>query len=79
MDNPITIKTAACYECGTVQTITAPVANFLAWENGEFIQDALPMLTAGEREMPLSQTCDDCWTEMYGENEDESQENWVNS
>ena len=77
MDNPITIKTAACYQCGTVQTITAPVANFLAWENGEFAQDALYMLSAGEREMLISQTCDACFVKMFGEPEDEFQENWI--
>ena len=79
MDNPITIKTVACRRCGTSETISAPVTAFIAWENGEYIQDALPMLTADEREMLISQTCDSCWTELFGENEDESQENWINN
>ena len=79
MDNPITIKTVACQHCGTSETISAPVTAFMAWESGDFIQDALPMLTAGEREMLISQTCDSCWTEIFGDAEDEFQENWVNS
>ena len=79
MDNPIATKTVTCQHCGVDQTISAPVINFLAWENGELIQNALPMLTAGEREMLISQTCDDCWTKFFGEPEDELQENWVNS
>jgi len=29
--------------------------------------------------MLISQTCDDCWTEMFGEPEDEFEENWVNN
>jgi hypothetical protein len=79
MDNPITTKTVTCRRCDVAQTITAPVANFIAWENGEYIQDALPTLSAGEREMLISQTCDNCWIEMYGEPEDDFQENWVNN
>jgi hypothetical protein len=77
MDNPITSKIVTCRRCSTVQTITAPVANFIAWENGEYAQDALYMLTAGEREMLISQTCDSCWIELYGEPEDEFQKNWT--
>tara|TARA_R110002051_G_scaffold257963_1_gene317024 strand:+ start:38 stop:289 length:252 start_codon:yes stop_codon:yes gene_type:complete len=70
MDNPMTTKTVACRRCDVAQTITAPVANFMAWENGEYIQEALPMLSAGEREMLMSQTCDPCWAELFGEPED---------
>jgi hypothetical protein len=51
----------------------------MAWQSGEYIQDALPMLNAGEREMLISQTCNDCWADLFGEPEDDFQENWVNS
>tara|TARA_R110000772_G_scaffold214071_1_gene324641 strand:+ start:332 stop:571 length:240 start_codon:yes stop_codon:yes gene_type:complete len=79
MDNPIISKNVTCQHCGTTQTITVPIANFLAWENGEFAQDAMYMLTSGEREMLISQTCDDCWIEFFGEPENEFQENWANN
>ena len=80
MDNPYQTKTIACQHCNEVQTISAPAVNFLAWESGQaYIQDALPMLTSSEREMLISQTCDDCWIEFFGEPEDDFQENWVNS
>lgn len=79
MDNPVTTKLAVCYRCGVGQTITAPVTAFMAWESGVLIQEALPMLNAGQREMLISQTCDDCWTEMFGESEDDFEENWVNN
>jgi hypothetical protein len=79
MDNPMTTETVACRLCRCEQTITAPVAGFLAWQNGEYIQDAFPMMSAGDREMLISQTCDNCWTEMFGEPEDEFEENWINN
>lgn len=79
MDNPLYNLTVSCRRCDCVQTITAPVAGIMAWEAGEYIQEALPMLSAGEREMLISQTCDDCWTEMFGEPEDDFEENFVNS
>jgi len=79
MDKPMTTVNVACRMCRCEQSITAPVVNFLAWEGGELIQDAFPMLSSGEREMLISQTCDDCWTEMFGEPEDEFEENWVNN
>ena len=33
--------------------------------SGELIQDALPYLSASEREMLISGTCDDCWQKMF--------------
>lgn len=36
-----------------------------AWENGELIQDAMPYLTDGEREVLISGTCDSCWEKMF--------------
>jgi len=79
MDNPMVTKTVTCRCCGVDQTLSAPVTAFMAWETGEYIQDALPMLSAGQREMLISGTCDDCWKEMFGEPEDEFEENWVNN
>lgn len=29
------------------------------------IEDAFPHLTASERELLISQTCDDCWNRMF--------------
>ena len=76
MDKPITTVTAICRQCYREQQITAPVVNFVAWENGELIQNALPMLNADEREMLISQTCGGCWEEMFGEPEDEFDNSW---
>ena len=79
MDNPIVSLTAVCNWCNCHQQIAAPVSSWLAWEIGEHTQTAFPMLSASEREMLISATCDDCWTEMFGEPEDEFEENFINN
>ena len=43
-----------------------------AWVSGDkYIQEALPYLTAAERELLISQTCDNCWQEMYDDVDNE--------
>lgn len=57
-----------CVLCGTPHTITVPVQNYRRWKNGEaYIQDALPMLTPGERELLLSGICPVCWDKHFGD------------
>jgi DNA-directed RNA polymerase subunit RPC12/RpoP len=38
---------------------------------GELIQDAFPYLTAGQRELMLSNTCDTCWNKFFPEDDDD--------
>jgi len=45
-------------------------ADLTAWSEGELIQVALDYLSEGERELLLSGTCDTCWDEMYGEDDE---------
>ena len=40
-------------------------ADMQAWEDGKFIQDAMPYLTAGERELLISATCGDCFDKFF--------------
>ena len=44
-----------------------------SWLSGDkYIQDALAYLSAADRELLISNTCDDCWKNLYGEDaEDE--------
>jgi hypothetical protein len=53
-----------CQHCGEHQTITVPAEAFKEWKNGKYIQDAMPDLTADEREMFLTQTCSVCWEDF---------------
>ena len=44
--------------------ITMNPSDYLAWENGMMIQNALPYLTANEREFIKTGMVDDEWDEM---------------
>ena len=39
------------------------------WQNGSLIQDAMPYLSADERELLISGTCGTCFDKMFGSEE----------
>ena len=49
--------------------IEVTVEQFNAWEQGEFIQDVMPNVPAWQRELLISATCDNCWKEMFGDDD----------
>lgn len=60
-----------CKLCGSDNKFFLDQRDFDAWQNGDrYIQDALHYLTAAERELLISGTCDICWKKMYP-NDDE--------
>ena len=59
-----------CWRCSQVYEIVIPIDGYDKWQTGELIQDALPELSAGERELLISGTCDACWDELFGDAED---------
>lgn len=55
-----------CLHCDRVFRIQCDRSDLYAWMTGEKnIQNALPYLTAGERELLISGTCDDCFNVMF--------------
>ena len=60
-----TIVATDCRLCGAVSDIPVEIQGFIAWRTGELIQDALPDLTPAERELLISNTCDECWKQMF--------------
>lgn len=57
-----------CAMCGTVHTILVPVAGYRLWASGQMkIQDALPSLSADERELLMSGICGRCFDRVFGE------------
>lgn len=54
-----------------VHVMDLPVthAQLAAWRNGELIQNALPHLTADEREFIKTGITPEEWKELYGEEE----------
>lgn len=67
MDTMKTVVEIYCPFCGKVHTVTASVQGLRDWENGECIQNALPELSATERESLISGICPDCQRDIFGE------------
>ena len=45
------------------------IDDYTSWENGELIQNAMPYLTADEREVLISGICGPCFGGLYGRGE----------
>jgi len=58
-----------CKQCGAEYNIMVSPDDVLKWQAGHFIQDVLSYLSAAERELMISQTCDNCWKSMWGDDE----------
>jgi hypothetical protein len=60
-----------CRSCGVVHKVNPSIVGFIAWQSGVLIQDAMPELSADERELFISGTCGKCWDEMFGTSDEE--------
>jgi len=57
-----------CHLCDMEYNILANEKDVLDWMKGKkHIQDALHYLSAAERELFISKTCDTCWQSLYPE------------
>ena len=54
-----------CPFCGTIHSVFVDADGFNAWANGTLIQDALPGLSATEREQIISCLCPDCQKDIF--------------
>ena len=54
-----------CPFCGLTHNVNVPFDGYLAWDNGELIQDAMPMLSAVEREQLISHFCPACQKKIF--------------
>lgn len=61
----IVVTTPACTLCHRTSTLQVPAVGYHEWQAGEFIQVALPNLTADEREMLKTGTHPDCWDSIF--------------
>ena len=61
-----------CKYCRAEYSIVAERQDLEAWLSGDkYIQDALGYLSAAERELLISGTCNTCWSQMYGIDDEE--------
>ena len=64
-----------CVQCGITYQIIADKDDIVRWQSGSgYIQDILGYLSAAERELLISGTCDNCWKNMFGSNDEEDED-----
>lgn len=66
MARTLEIKTK-CFECLTNFSLMVDPVDRGRMQLGVHIQDAMPYLTAGERELIISNTCEKCFDTMMAE------------
>ena len=60
-----------CNYCEHAENILVTEADYNAWHNGAYVQDAFPYLTAGQRELMISNTCDTCWQKFFPDDKED--------
>tara|TARA_R100000995_G_C3413154_1_gene90376 strand:- start:334 stop:555 length:222 start_codon:yes stop_codon:yes gene_type:complete len=60
---------AECQHCDYKEQIYVRECDYDAWHNGEFIQDVMSYLSAAQRELMISGTCDSCWQKFFPDDE----------
>ena len=64
-----------CIQCDRDYVIFVYPEDIVKREEGAYIQDAFPYLSAGERELMISKICGSCFDEMFpSDYEDEDEE-----
>lgn len=60
-----------CNICKSTKEVRVDKSDYEKWVRREgVIQELLHYLSAGDRELLISGTCDDCFKSMFGEEED---------
>lgn len=71
----MTVPTGPCFVCGKNGEVeNVPIAAYYKWKQGAFIQNALPMLSNGDREQLLTGTHSECFDKMFPPDEDEEED-----
>ena len=61
-----------CRLCGKLVEMLVNPKDLSDWKSEKkYIQDAMPYLSAGEREILISKTCDECFDKMFPPNPEE--------
>ena len=69
-ENDYACLEVACTCCDEAYLFGVALSGVQAWQNGAFVQDAFPELPKQYREMLISGTCPECWTNMFGSGTD---------
>ena len=66
MDKKINLY-VECNFCPRTFILNVHEKDLKDWQEGKYIQDAMPYLSAGERELLISDMCEDCFTKLFAE------------
>lgn len=55
----------SCVKCGKMFDLKIRQGDYIAWCEGKLIQEAMPYLSKGERELLLSGYCNDCFKAIF--------------
>jgi len=69
MDYMLGLLEPTCRQCGTTAQIPVLGPDYDRWQNGELIQNAMPYLSADDREVLISGVCGTCFDNMFGGDE----------
>lgn len=56
-----------CVFCGQYHEVRVPINGFYAWQKGAVIQNAMPEVSATDREFLISGICPVCQKTIFGE------------
>ena len=65
MEKTMTEFGRTCQFCQVDHIVMADQMDVANWENGALIQDAMPYLSADDRELLISGTCGACFDKMF--------------
>ena len=63
-----------CPFCGKEHSVEVSESAFYKWQNGALIQNAMPTLSATEREQLISHICPACQENLFGEEPEEDED-----
>jgi hypothetical protein len=66
----VPFTTRPCVSCGHSTTLSLNAIGYERWRRGAFVQDAFPQMPPEQREMLISGTHPECWTKMFGEDDE---------
>jgi hypothetical protein len=58
-----------CRICDDEKLLDVTIEQLKAWRNGMLIQDAMPHLSPGDRELLISGICGSCFDELFPKEE----------
>lgn len=68
-DRNMTVK-KVCRQCNKLIAMKVNLEDFAAWNQGVYVQKAMPYLSTDERELLISGICGACFDNNFGDEEE---------